>query len=116
MALSWVRRPTYPEVALQTILGFLLVILLFDYFQALGAEPCHPPTPRDCYPWGAEGPAAEFWYYASKEIYLKHALTSSLVLATAILAPFSARGRGSGLAAMFGILIVGTMGSNWLEI
>ena len=44
--------------------GFLAV----DLFAALNAQPC--PAGSGCYPWGAEGPFAGRWSYASKANYI----------------------------------------------
>jgi len=52
--------------------------------------------------------------YANKEIYLKHSLNLNLVLLIAILAPFFVAERRSGIATIFGILIVGVLGGSWL--
>jgi hypothetical protein len=38
--------------------------------QALGARACSAAVYDGCYPWGAEGPAAGSWSYASKTNYL----------------------------------------------
>jgi len=46
----------------------VIILLSADLVNALAAQPC--PTGPDCYPWGAEGPAAGTWSYASKSNYL----------------------------------------------
>ncbi|HTU11711.1 MAG TPA: hypothetical protein VMG08_12535 [Allosphingosinicella sp.] len=57
------------------IVGALLLLaiaglLSLDLIQALGGQACAPGAGPDCYPWGAEGPAAGRWSYASKTNYL----------------------------------------------
>ena len=57
--------------AVAVLLGLLGVVFSLDFFTALGAQPCGSPQGgANCYPWGAEGPAADLWRYASKTTYL----------------------------------------------
>lgn len=51
-----------------SLFGLLAAI---DFVQAAGAQPCLAGRIKaDCYPWGAEGPAADSWRYSSKAAYL----------------------------------------------
>jgi hypothetical protein len=53
------------------LLALVLATLLLDLPWAWNAQPCSVrPISPDCYPWGAEGPAAGHWRYASKRNYL----------------------------------------------
>jgi hypothetical protein len=59
------------------IIGFAILIavatiLSTDLLKAVAAQPC--PAGPDCYPWGAEGPVAGVWSYASKTNYLLRGL------------------------------------------
>jgi hypothetical protein len=112
--------PTKTELTIQALLGALLMASVWDYFNALSATPCSAPNrSSNCYPWGmTEGPMAEIggtWAYANKEIYLQTSLVGNIVLGLAILAPFLARGRWSGIAAIAVILLLGRVVFWWWE-
>ena len=54
-----------------SIFSLLALIVAADLYVAFEASPCRDvDAGPDCYPWGGEGPAAEYWYYRSKSIYL----------------------------------------------
>jgi hypothetical protein len=93
---------------IQTAIAVLLAFIVHEYFDALPELPCGTPgAGRGCYPWGGEGPAAGGWNYGNKEIYLRSVIGAGIVCAAAILAPFFARGRWTGIIAMAGIVVVG---------
>ncbi len=57
------------------IVGTLLLLALvgllsIELWTAVGAQACSAAVYDNCYPWGAEGPAADWWSYASKTNYL----------------------------------------------
>lgn len=57
------------------VVGILLLLALvgllsIELLTALGAQTCSESVYPGCYPWGAEGPAADLWSYASKTNYL----------------------------------------------
>lgn len=95
------RRPTLPEVALQIVLTFFLILGTAEYFNARDARACSEPMRHaqdwDCYPWGTEGPVSELPDYPkSREDYLarKPGARTLLLVVTfglAILAPFFTR-------------------------
>ena len=68
---------------LRTVGALFLLMLAapfaLDLVSAVGAEPC-PSAGRDCYPRGAEGPAAGRWSYASKTNYLLRGFSQMALL------------------------------------
>ena len=51
--------------------AFFFAMLLLDLPVAWFAQPCSvQPNAANCYPWGSEGPSAEYWHYSSKRTYL----------------------------------------------
>ena len=55
-------------------------LLVLDLVKAFIAQPCL--TGANCYPWGAEGPAAESWSYQSKKRYLAFTSTIAVLVFT----------------------------------
>ncbi|MCB8823135.1 hypothetical protein [Microvirga rosea] len=111
-----IRTPTKTELVIQGLLVALLVGVLVDFFQALGAAACTDPNAgENCYPWGmTEDPMeGESWNYRNKANYLISSGAWMIVVAMAALAPFVARGRRSGLIALAAILVLGRLGF-WL--
>src|SRR5215218_4684699 len=68
------------ERVLIVLLSIGLLFLVFDLFQAWNASPCGLGAGKDCYPWGAEGPVAGLWNYASKRNYLVSSVVSVLAI------------------------------------
>lgn len=68
------------------ICGIGTAIILIDLLHAAGAQPCGRTVSADCYPWGAEGPAAERWSYASKSNYILRGLAMLALFGVAVLA------------------------------
>jgi hypothetical protein len=62
-----VTRPNPAQIVGGLLLLLVVSLLSAELLRALGSEACPAP---DCYPWGAEGPAAGAWSYASKANYL----------------------------------------------
>ena len=89
------------------LLGAVAVLLSIDLLQAAAAQPC--PSRLGCYPWGAEGPVANRWSYASKTNYLLAGLIQlGLIIGACVLLLWKA-GRGRSLtsgerAALFAAL------------
>ncbi|MER2269011.1 hypothetical protein [Methylobacterium oxalidis] len=112
------RKPSRVEITVQIILALVLAGLIYDYVEALGSNACGSPrgVSQGCYPWGmTEGPMeGGSWNYMTKEIYLKSSLVGNAILATAIIAPFLAPGRWSGLAAILTVLVLGFYNLRWL--
>ena len=63
------------------LLCMVITLLSADLLAALAARPC--PAGPDCFPWGAEGPAAGSWSYASKSNYLMRGFAQLGLLASA---------------------------------
>ena len=71
------------QIAATLILLALAGLLSIDLFTAIGAHPC--PGGAGCYPWGAEGPSAGLWSYASKTNYLIRGFSQlAILLATGL--------------------------------
>ena len=72
------------------------VIIAIDLVMAFGAEACSAGrSTTNCYPWGAEGPAAESWRYTSKSIYLASGTAISFLPAAVTVSLLLASRRGS---------------------
>ena len=53
------------------VFSLIAFVTLIDFMTAIGAQACGTPgAGPNCYPWGAEGPVAGDWHYASKENYI----------------------------------------------
>jgi hypothetical protein len=63
-----VTRPNPAQIAGGLLLLLIVALLSMELLKAAGSVSC--PAGPDCYPWGAEGPAAGVWSYASKTNYL----------------------------------------------
>jgi hypothetical protein len=66
------------------------IFISIDLLHAVGAQPCPAP---DCYPWGAEGPAAGHWAYQSKSNYLAAGFAELALPAAASLLILTAGGQ-----------------------
>jgi hypothetical protein len=69
------------------LIGLLVLVLamnVFDLFYAWHAQPCSIERSSGCYPWGAEGPSAGSWSYASKKIYLVSSVFDAIVSCAAL--------------------------------
>jgi len=113
-----IRVPTRIELLIQGVLGFVLILLLVDFLQALDATACSAPgRTRNCYPWGmTEGPMEGWgwgWSYSNKDNYLISQGIGMSILMLAALAPIFARSSRSGLVALVVIPVLGRVGF-WL--
>ena len=106
-----VRRPSFAEMCLQAVIVALMLLWLFELYQAsLGVACSETITGAKCYEWGASGPGLEFWHYRSKELYLVHLVILVEMLAIGLVLPFftaSASGAFSGLAILVWIYLSG---------
>jgi hypothetical protein len=66
------------------LFALFLALCLVDLPYAWRAQPCSIDPGSGCYPWGAEGPAAEFWHYASKRTYLVSSVFDVIVSCAAL--------------------------------
>jgi hypothetical protein len=93
------------EWLLVGLFALILMVHLLDLPSAWHAQPCSIDRSSGCYPWGAEGPASEFWNYGSKRIYLASsifdAILSCVVLVSAFVLPQGRR--------IFALLIGGAL-------
>ena len=75
-------------VVIEGLLIGLLVIFLamtvLDLPYAWHAQPCSIERSSGCYPWGAEGPSAGLWIYASKTNYLVWSVFDTVVSGAAL--------------------------------
>ncbi|MBX3445734.1 MAG: hypothetical protein KF765_03180 [Parvibaculaceae bacterium] len=86
-----VRHPSWMEIAFQVLAVLLLVVFILDFVQAATAVACGQQglePGSNCYPWGAEGPAAGYWQYRSKATYLISCILQIAVLLFAFAVPF----------------------------
>lgn len=61
-----------------------LTMSLLDLPYAWHAQPCSIDRSSGCYPWGAEGPVAGLWAYASKKNYLVSSVFDIMVSCAAL--------------------------------
>lgn len=112
------RMPSGIEMSFQILLTLAFALLVSDYLQAMGSSTCdilRPEDQRDCYPWGGtEGPAANFWYYKAKEIYLKTGIASLGILTAAIVVPFLMPGPWTGFGVALFLSVIGFLRLEWL--
>jgi hypothetical protein len=72
------------EGMLIALLVLFLTMTVLDLPYAWHAEPCSVGRSSGCYPWGAEGPGAGNWVYASKRNYLVAAVFDTVVACAAL--------------------------------
>jgi hypothetical protein len=87
------------------LLVLFLAMTVLDLPYAWHAQPCSIDRSSGCYPWGAEGPSAGLWTYASKRNYLVSSVFDTVVscaaLVGALLLPQGRR--------MFALLVGGAL-------
>ncbi len=67
------RKPSFGEMCLQTLIVALMLPWLVDLYRASQAPACvQGAVSPECYPWGPTGSGAESWRYLSQELYLVH--------------------------------------------
>jgi len=90
-----VSKLNSPRLVGILLLGVVAAILSIDLLQAAAAQP--RPSGPDCYPWGAEGPVADRWSYASKTNYLMNGVIQlGLIIGAGVLLLWRT-GRGQSL-------------------
>ncbi len=101
---------------LAIVLSLLGVIVAIDLSMAIEAQGCsQTDAGSDCYPWGVEGPAADYWQYKSKEIYLLSGAIAVLLPWSALLGLLITRSARSNLVrAVVGLSLVVVVIMPWL--
>lgn len=111
------RRPTWPERILQALLTVAIVFILWDVVEASTARVCRDYADLDggtCYPWGWEGPFAEFWQWRSRGNYLAAQLLHLLPLLLAFILPFIIARRWVAIVAMIIVSLGGSLALVWV--
>jgi hypothetical protein len=93
-----VTKPNPAQVVGGLLLCAMLGALSVELLSALAAQPC--PAGPDCYPWGAEGPAAGSWSYDSKSNYLVRGFAQLALVAGAGLVLVWRAGRDRALSRL----------------
>lgn len=101
-----------PAAPIRLLLGLSLLVNAFDTANALLVPVCGPGMVRrlegltwPCYPWGFEGPFADFWFWRSKAAYLTRGGLHIGLCAAGILATFYRRPRWLGLVLACAALV-----------
>ena len=102
-----IEQPGAPERNLQVGLALAAALLLYDLAHAVGATACSLAPVQDCYRWGSESSSGDDWHYATKATYLLSGIGAIAILVLAIAVPFFTTARGTGLAAMILVLLLG---------
>jgi hypothetical protein len=109
-----IRRPTFPEVLLQAILGAVICLFVVDLTATWRAQCELLPASEYCHVWGAsEGPSGGLWNYRSQSVYLLSAVAWIGTLSSAALSPFLATSAFGGIGLL---LAIATLGSLALEL
>ncbi len=96
-----VRRPGILEICLQALTAALILLWLFELYQASQAIACvEGAVGPNCYPWGPAGRGAEVWTYLSKELYIVHLVVLIQFLAIGAVLPFLTSSPSSYLAGL----------------
>jgi hypothetical protein len=102
-----VTRPNPAQIVGGLLLLLIVALFSMELLHAAGSDAC--PAGPNCYPWGAEGPTAGVWSYASKTNYLiRGSAQLALVLGAGLFlirragreAPFSSIERAGAFAAL----------------
>jgi hypothetical protein len=100
---------------MQVALGACLALLTLDLTNAYISHACaHPGALATCYPRGTEGHAADYWYYRSKDTYLRSAVVEMFVVTSALTAPLFSRDCKRGVITMSIILVLGMTAHGYL--
>ena len=106
-----VRRPTFPELLLQLVLGAVICLFIVDLIAALRAQCDAVPASEYCHVWAAtEGPSADFWNYRSQSVYLQSEVAWTAILFSAALSPFFASSAIGGIGLLLGVTALGSLG------
>lgn len=99
------------EVAMLLLLGLLLIATIDDLYSAWHARACSEPPvgSSGCYPWGGEGPVADWPHYRSKDAYIRSGLLSCLTLAVGMAVPFFVTRIRYGLIGIFLVFLIGRL-------
>lgn len=111
-------KAVYGLLFIGIVLSLFGVFIAFDLLGAVGAEACIGDSSRaNCYPWGAEGPAAELWRYQSKSIYFISGLAIGIlpIIATAsiVLRSIQKERLTSWHRAVVGLVLLATLVLNF---
>ncbi len=93
-----VTKPNPAQVVGGLLLCAVVGLLSAELLNALAAQPC--PAGPNCYPWGAEGPAAGIWSYESKANYLIRGFAQLALIAGAGLFLIWKAGREKALSRL----------------
>jgi hypothetical protein len=106
-----IRRPTFPEVLLQLVLGAAICLFIVDLVAALRAQCDVVPASEYCQVWAAtEGPSADFWNYRSQSVYSQSGVAWTAILSSAALSPFFASSAFGGVGLLLAITTLGSLG------
>ena len=95
------RRPSFAEVILQALIAALMLLWMFELYQASQGVACSETiVGAKCYEWGPSGPGLEFWHYRSKELYLVHLVILLEMLAIGLVIPFFAGSVSTSFGAL----------------
>ena len=105
-----IRRPIFPELLLQVVLGAVICIFIVDLIAALRAQCDVVPASEYCHVWAAEGPSADLWNYRSQRVYLQSGVAWTAILSFAALSPFFASSAFGGIGLLLAITTLGSLG------
>lgn len=109
--------PTLPERILQAILLIGVILVSWAMVDVLTAPICRSGAELaagDCYPWGFEGPFADFWHWRSRENYLLAQFIEMASCIVALVLPYVVRPRWITLLAMILLPIATLFALAWL--
>jgi hypothetical protein len=107
----------WPARLVQVLLLVAVILVLWDAVDAFNAPGCRDGTAfaaGSCYPWGFEGPFAEFWHWRSRENYLLSRLLQLMPLLAAYAVPLFIRRGSIALPVMVGIAVGGSLALAWV--
>lgn len=113
-----IRRPSRVERIVQIVLAVALILIAVEVVGAMNGVVCENYTELDsgkaCYPWGWEGPFAEFWSYRSQANYVTTQALHLLMLILAFALPHFSRHRWLNITVMILFPIAGASALQWL--
>jgi hypothetical protein len=106
-----IRRPTFPEVLLQVVLGAVICLFIADVIAAARAQCDLVPASQYCHVWAAtEGPSGGLWKYESQSVYLQSGVAWTAILSSAALSPFFASSAFGGIGLLLAVTTLGSLG------
>ena len=109
------RRPTFPELLLQLVLGAVICLFIVDLIDAWRAQCDLVPASQYCHVWAAtEGPSGDFWSYRSQSVYLQSGVARTAILSSAALSPFFASSAFGGIGLLLAATTLGWLGFEFL--